>query len=90
MIEKLNKPYNSLHKDYYKKCPLNILQKHILLKNSAVILLPNFAFALFFKFFIVFLFDIHFKMKDLSLSVTVTVELAYYKSLLILHTVFTR
>lgn len=34
MTAKLNKLYNSMHKDYLYQCPLNILQKHIWL-NSA-------------------------------------------------------
>ena len=35
MIGKLNKPYNSMHKDGFLQFPLNISQKHIFLKNSA-------------------------------------------------------
>ena len=35
MNAKLNKPYNSMHKDDFEQIPLNILQKHIYLNNSA-------------------------------------------------------
>jgi hypothetical protein len=35
IIAKLNKPYSSMHKDYFEQCPQKIRQKYIDLKNSA-------------------------------------------------------
>jgi hypothetical protein len=35
LIAKLNKPYNSMHNDYFKQFPQIFLQNHIYLKNSA-------------------------------------------------------